>query len=229
LKPWKADNYDISVEYYMPKGGVLSAGAFRKNLSDFWGEVRTTATEEDIEALSLDPSLVGYNLITTGNVGSARISGVEFNWQQPLKFMSGWPRNFTVFANATHLKLEGNRQADFSRFIPDSASWGITYSKKPLVVMLKWNYRGNQKRGAQTGGQYGSTTGFYEYYRDRVNMDVNIEYTLTKRFALFANARNIFNVPQVLERYNDVTPDYARFYNKEQYGVQMALGVKGTF
>lgn len=229
LKPWTARNYDFSLEYYMPKGGVLSGGYFYKDLKDFWGKQNVTATADMLDAMNLDTAYVGYQIQTTINSGDAAIKGVEFNYQQPLTFLPGWGRNFSVFANGTKLWLSGSRQADFSRFIEQSASWGVTFSRSPLVVMLKWNYRGEQKRDAQTGSAYGSSTGFYEYYRARTFFDVNVEYALTKRFTLFANARNIMNVPQTLERYNYLSPEYSHFYNQEKYGVQMAVGVKGTF
>ncbi|MGH8016817.1 MAG: hypothetical protein ACREIA_00765 [Opitutaceae bacterium] len=60
-------------------------------------------------------------------------------------------------------------------------------------------------------------------------MDVNFEYQFSRRFTLFANARNIFNKPQTLQRYNDTSPGYSRDYQIEEFGVQFALGLKGTF
>ena len=35
LKPWTADNFDLSAEYYTDNGGLLSAGVFRKDLQNF--------------------------------------------------------------------------------------------------------------------------------------------------------------------------------------------------
>jgi hypothetical protein len=41
--------------------------------------------------------------------------------------------------------------------------------------------------------------------------------------------RNLFNKQQVLQRYNDSTPDYARNFRFEEFGVSLSLGIKGTF
>ena len=46
---------------------------------------------------------------------------------------------------------------------------------------------------------------------------------------MFANARNILNTPQDLERYSPETPGYTHTYRSEEFGVQFAVGVKGTF
>ncbi|MBI4626425.1 MAG: TonB-dependent receptor [Verrucomicrobia bacterium] len=55
LRPWSADNYDVSVEFYTERGGLLSAGAFRKDIQDFFGDVVRIATEADLRELGLDP------------------------------------------------------------------------------------------------------------------------------------------------------------------------------
>ena len=44
LRPWTADNYDISLEYYTKHGGLLSAGVFRKEISNFFGNAVRIAT-----------------------------------------------------------------------------------------------------------------------------------------------------------------------------------------
>src|SRR5690606_1484362 len=48
LKPWSADNFDLSVEYYTPTGGVLSGGVFLKDIKDFFGNAARLATLADL-------------------------------------------------------------------------------------------------------------------------------------------------------------------------------------
>lgn len=229
LQPWDANSYDFSLEYYIPKGGVISAGYFWKDINDFWGQAARLVTADDITEFNLESTTLGLNLQTTVNVGAAKISGFEFNYQQPLNFLPGIGRNFSVFANGTKLDLSGPNNADFAKFIQESASWGITYSAKPVVVQLKWNYRGEQQLGLQTGAQYGVTSGFREYYAPRTFTDINAEYQFSKRLTVFANARNVLNVQQKLLRYNDATPDYAKTYRIEEFGVQFSVGLKGSW
>ena len=47
--------------------------------------------------------------------------------------------------------------------------------------------------------------------------------------ALFANARNLFNAPQDLLRMNASTPDHAKLYQREEFGIQITVGLKGSF
>ena len=59
-----------------------------------------------------------------------------------------WGRHFTVFFNATKLALDGDQDADFAGFIPKNMNWGVTFTRKPVTLIAKWNYRGEQKGAA---------------------------------------------------------------------------------
>jgi len=226
LKPWSADNFDLSLEYYTEHGGLFSAGAFRKDISNFFGNVVKLATEADLRALDLDPRYVGWRLTTIYNLPeTARVSGVEFNFRHSLRFLGGWGRYFQAFANGTKLDLDGGQDAEFDNFVPASANWGLNYNRKPLTVMARWNYRGTQRRGALPA--LGADA--YEYVRGRITLDVNLDYQLRPRLFLYFNSQNILNVPEILERYGAQSPAYARRYQEMTHGVQLTLGVKGTF
>jgi iron complex outermembrane receptor protein len=229
LKPWTADNYDVSAEYYFGRGGVISVGAFQKDLDDFWGTSTSPLTPALLQQYGLDERYADWNVTTLINAGKARITGAEFNFVQKLDFLPGWTRNFSVSANGTLLHLEGSNAADFRRFIPKSGNFSISWNRAPFNARLTWNYRGRQKNAPQTGAQYGANTGFFEYYDSRYNIDANLEYTFSRRFRLFANARNILNTPQVLERYSAVSARHATGYRHEEFGIQFSVGLKGTF
>jgi iron complex outermembrane recepter protein len=225
LKPWSAHNFDLSLEYYTQQGGVYSAGVFLKEISDFFGDGIRIATAQDLEELGLDPRYVGWRLSTKFNSGDARVSGVEFSVNQSLQTLGTWGKFFRVFANGTKLRLEGDSQADFDRFVEESLNWGFTFSKKPFTFMAKWNYRGRQKRDFLPA--YGPDA--YEYIAPRSLLDLNAEYQLRQRVFLYVNAQNVLNEPLVEERWGSATPGYARQHQTQEYGISFALGVKGTF
>ncbi len=226
LRPWTADNYDLSLEYYTAQGGLFSVGVFRKDLQHFFGAAVKTATAEDLALLGLDPRYAGWQISTSFNQpGSARVSGVEFNLRHSLRPLGGWGRYFQAFANATKLELDGDRESDFSGFIPKSANWGIDFSRKPFNVMLKWNYRGEQRlaRVAALGPDA------FEYSRARTRLDVNVDYQLRPNLFLYASGQNVTNVPEILLRYGSQTPAYARVSQVLTTGVQLSFGLKGSF
>jgi TonB-dependent receptor len=225
LKPWTADNYDFSAEYYTDQGGMISAGVFRKNIKDFFATRTTLATVADLEAFDLSPDFVGWNLNTTINAGDARVDGWECNLRQALSILGGWGRYFSVFFNATKLKLYGDQRASFQRFLPESMNYGVTFAKKPVTLMLKWNGRGEQRMTAQP--IMGPNA--FDYFEKRTTMDLTADYQINRRLTLFVNGRNVFNNHFVVLRYQADTPEYAKRSSSREYGVQWSFGVKGTF
>ena len=226
LRPWSGDNYDLSLEYYTPQGGIFSAGVFRKEIRDFFGDAVKVATAADLELLELDPRYVGWQITTAYNVpGTARVDGVEFNARHSLRPLGPWGRYFSAFANGTKLKLQGGRDADFSGYIPESANWGLDFTRKPFGVKAKWNYRGQQRLGSVLA--LGPDA--YEYAKARTRLDLNVDYQLRAKFFLYASAQNILDIPETLLRFGSQTPGYARVSQVLTTGVQLTLGIKGTF
>ena len=60
-------------------------------------------------------------------------------------------------------------------------------------------------------------------------LDINGSLQLTKRLSLVASVNNITNEPYRFLRYGDLTPSYAKLYAEQEYGIQMAIGLRGTF
>src|SRR5206468_3564327 len=114
---------------------------------------------------------------------------------------------------------------DFSGFVDDARSWGVTFSRQQLVIMAKWNWRGEQKNAAYpSAGPDG-----YNYNGARTQLDLNLDYQFAKRLSVFLNARNVFDVRAEALRYGSQTPAYAKVILSAEYGVQLGAGVKGTF
>jgi TonB-dependent receptor len=233
LKPWFADNYDLSVEYYFKKSGYVSAGIFQKNISDFFQTRTGTVDAALAQELGVGPEFIGWAVNTTINgPGTAKITGYELSANRQLDFLPGPLRYLSINTNATKLELSGPSANAFSGFIKETANLSVSWNKAPVRANVNFNYRGRQQRSAQTGAQYGGAANeFYEYYAPRTTVDTNVEYTLSKRFKIFANARNIFNKPQVLQRYSETVNQapYSVNYQQEEFGIQIAVGIKGTF
>jgi outer membrane receptor protein involved in Fe transport len=223
--PWTADNFDLSAEYYTDNGGLITAGIFLKELRNFFGDSSRRATPELLAELGLPDRYVDWNINSKFNSGDARITGAEINIRQNLRVLGKWGSYFTLFANGTKLELDGNPGASFSSFIPKSANWGFTFAPKRVTVTARWNYRGLDKRLPQAA--YGPNG--YEYIEARTVLDVNASYQFTRDLSFVASATNIFNRPFRFLRYGDLTPSYAKLYAEQEYGIQMAVGLRGTF
>ena len=225
LEPWTADNFDLSAELYTENGGLISAGVFLKELKNFFGDASRRGTPEVLAELGLPDRYLDWNINSKFNAGDARITGAEINLKQNLRVLGKWGSYFTLFANGTKLELDGAPGASFTSFIPKSGNWGATFANKRLTFTARWNYRGLDKRAPQAA--YGP--GGYEYIEARTVLDINGTYQLTKRLSFVASANNIFNEPLRFLRYGDLTPSYAKLYAEQEYGIQMAVGLRGSF
>ena len=137
---------------------------------------------------------------------------------------------FTAYANGQQMHLQGATLADFSNFIPASASWGLKYGVDRFNVQVNWNYRGRQRLLQQSVTSNGViTTSVYDYFKPRIYTDVNFAYRFSGKLGVFVNARNLTNVAQDAQRYGPTSPSWSRTYRREEFGVQYTLGVKGTF
>ncbi len=225
LLPWTADNYDLSAELYTEGGGLISAGIFLKELKNFFGDASRRGTPEVLAELGLPERYLDWNINSKFNAGDARITGAELNLKQNLKRLGKWGSYFTLFANGTKLELDGNPGAAFTSFIPKSANWGFTFANKRLTFTARWNYRCLDKRAPLAA--YGPNG--YEYIESRTVLDINGSWQLTRRLSFVASANNILNAPYRFLRYGDLTPDYAKLYAEQEYGIQMAIGLRGSF
>ncbi|MBI4622244.1 MAG: TonB-dependent receptor [Verrucomicrobia bacterium] len=225
LRPWTADNYDLSLEYYTDSGGLFGASVFHKEIKDFFATFAKVATVAELGALGLGSEYAGWQVNTRINAGDARVSGVELSMNHSLSPLGKWGQYFRVFANATKLELKGNRGADFSGFLPKTLNWGVTYSKKPIILMAKWNWRDRQQ--TTPFATFGPDA--YNYLDSLIHLDMNLDYQLRKNVSLYFNGRNVFNVPPVTLRYGSQTPEYAKVGQTKNYGAIYSIGVKGTF
>jgi TonB-dependent receptor len=230
LKPWTARSYDLSIESYQIKDGFGSVGVFQKEISDFFTSVTADATPELLELYGLegDASLLNYKINTLANGGDARIRGVEFSYRQALTFLPSWARGFQVFANATKLSLSGSRTADFSGYAPKSLSGGVSFIRGRLA--LKWTI--SVLGDIPTGAVAASATvapGTFNYQARRTRIGVNAQYSLSRRYSLYASVVDWGGFVQNLQRYAPGTPAYARPTRWQELGFYTNFGVRGSF
>ncbi|MEG3176587.1 TonB-dependent receptor [Sphingomonas sp. RB3P16] len=124
LNPYRATNYDVALEHYFGRGGLISVGFFMKNLETFPQQIAgeyplqaiyDAATLQSIYASITSPTLLAYT--QQGGVFAVRqyndapggkIRGVEVNVQSQFFFLPGFLKNFGITANYTHISSKLN-------------------------------------------------------------------------------------------------------------------------
>ena len=229
IKPWTAKSVKVSLDYYFERVGLISVGAFRRDIRDFFGQTTFDATPEFLALYGLDPALYDpFTVATQHNLPtSVRMSGFNVNYRQALTFLPRWARGVQVFANGSAQRVVGDAATNFNGYIPRTGSWGIGLSREKYNVRLNWNYVGRARRGAITGRSI--EPGTYNWGSKRSYIDLTGEYSLTRRFAVFANLRNVNDPTDDTEAHGPTTPAQAYLTSRVDFGSLWTVGLKGTF
>lgn len=204
LKPQYAGNFDLAVEYYFEPAGLVSAGVFLKEIEDFiftaGGNVIGSGADN-----GFDGRYEGYTLTTQRNGGSARVRGLELNYQQQFNFLSGWMKGFGAFANYTRLETKGDYGGAATRstnevagFTPEIANLGVFYIRQPITLRVHYNHAG---RYLQT---FNASQARLLYRTGRSTVDLKTVYNVSRRFDVYFDVINVFREPdRALMWYNE--------------------------
>ncbi|WP_175414751.1 TonB-dependent receptor [Nibricoccus aquaticus] len=244
LKPETAHNFDVRVEYYFEPVGVISLGAFRKEITDI--QLQTTSPidpsniPEAIAQLGYDATAVNGAFIAQNvNGGDSSVWGLEADYSQQLSFLPGALRGLGVFANVTYIKPKDVRL--FSLTAEDGiAEWasnaGVSWKWKRFSTQVKFNWR-DQSIRAITGVTVSNTgvitptlpnggngSNRVQYTAARKQVDLNMDYKLHRSATIFFNVSNVFDEESV-----QFVEQRAWIQRHGQFGARFTLGVKGSF
>jgi len=232
LRPWTADNYDLSLDAYLFKGGMGSIGVFQKDISGFFVDTRTRATADALALYGIPESeaALGYEIATRANGGEARLRGTELTYRQALSFLPASARGLQVFVNWTQRTVGGANAADFTGYTRESFSWGVNFARSRFVARFTYSTIGaiRQNRIASSATIPAET---YDWRRPSISCSASAEYRLTKGLGLYASLTdfNTTNNAGGVIRYAAGTPEWAR---ERQYLTNLAkavIGVKGEY
>jgi hypothetical protein len=164
----------VRLEYYFANVGQVSASAFRRDFTNFFGRTVVKATPEFLALYGIDPATYGnYDVSTNYNLpGVVRMEGLEFSYKQALTFLPSWAGGVQVFANASSMRATGPTVDSFTgiALIPRAYNWGVSLTRAKYNVRMNWNFRGRQRDGPVTGR--GIEAGTYNWTAKRYSYDL---------------------------------------------------------
>ena len=221
LDPYRASNYDLSVEYYFAPGGVLQAGFFYKDIKDFIVD-QFYSDPGTYRGIDYEEALIPIN----GN--SATVKGIEFNYQQALDFLPGLLDGTLVGFNYTYTDSEGEvPDGDGgTRTIPLPASSETTYNamigyeKGGLELRLTAAYRDDYL------DELGDEAETDRYVQDHLQVDFSAKYRFNEHFQLYADLVNINDEPYLAYQKG---PGGDRLLQFETYSYTAKFGLRYTY
>lgn len=233
LRPYIANNFDVSVEWYPNRTTTLSAAFFYKNVQDFI--VQTRAAEPFAIAnagrLPVGGGITGPNTATFSvrrprNADTANVSGVELNLVHSFDYLPGFLSGFGTALNATFVTSNAafDPNATTVSFalegLGNSQNATLFYEKYGFAARFAYNRRERFLEFLVTPSQGGDPV----FRRPFDQVDVRVSYDITKRFQLFAEGINVLsNVNVTTGRFDNQVLDFV------DTGARYAFGVRANF
>ena len=223
LKPFKDTTLDLSVEYYFGKSGLLSAGVFRKDITNFItsNTLHNVPFSETGVPYSTIPGATGSTIVTdfdvpTNSSDKVKLTGVEFVAQGQFSFLPepfdklGGVANYTYVNSNTDLTGISKSNYNITLYY-ETDRWGARGS---LSHRTRW-YTGynSDVMSADTRGFEGSTY-----------VDASAFFNLTDKLQVSLDAVNLTN-----EKDTQFWGQNRYLYNQNQSGRTYMMGLSYKF
>ena len=217
LEPYKANQFDLGLEWYFHRGSVLGADLFRKNVSNFAVPV----------VLNM-PMTVGGQVVTVQNYSTSAggrngvSQGVEMYAQHTLDMGLGFQFNYTYNkTNQAAITLGDGTAIGKSPLVgsaKNQANLTVFYETDQFLARASYNRRGEVVQGL--------VNGLNVYDEPYSQVDLNVAYNLNKQLSLTASVLNLTK-EETRSHLGDDTKD--RFYSNSYAGRIAYFGLNYKF
>ncbi len=222
VKPYLTDQADLSLEWYLKGGGLLSVAGFYKDLKNFI--VSTSRTETLTVKIDTGGTLqIPFTRFLPDNGAGSKLKGFEIGYQQPFTFFGPFFRNFGVIANYTYVEADPVSVVSGG---PPIALPGVSknnynlvgyYEDKTVGVRLAYNFR--DRFVVDTSSYFGDGD-FVNAYRQ---LDLSASLNLTAQIQAKLDILNLTNS-------NLVNVDkYGALRGVQNVGRRFTFGVRASF
>jgi len=245
LKPFEANNLDISLEYYMSKEAYVSLSAFGKDITSRPGQRITTyslaqldqmfgtvgLTEAQQQAVTAsggrDKHLV--EITEPYNIDSKlKVRGLEATWQQPLDMLP--VKGFGFTANFTYAKQtdDAPNAPPVAGVPPRTNNLTLYYERGGLNVRVARQYTASHVVNTSTGLNVAG--GAYAYTTERTQVDASVGMNLKQMFGFRYNTDLTLSVWNANKA---ISQTYTQFSNAifDEYkpGASYTLSLRTSF
>jgi len=223
LKPEYTWGADVSLEYYLPGGGVLSLGAFHRWVDNVLYESMTIVGDDTYDTDGVDRS--GYQFTSQFNGDKGRLYGVELSYLQQWSFLPSPLDGFGFQGNVALLDgsfdTPDRQNAPFPGTSKTIVNASLFYEKYGISARVSYQWRDDW---ADTLGGLGLGAGGDQYRKAYGNLDVSLRYAINENLTLFADLTNLTN-----ETYVGYQGDRNHPTEVEQVGRRYLGGIRFSF
>ena len=208
LEPYRATNYDLSLEWYPGKGSILSGAIFYRDVSSY---IQQTTADEPFSDTGLPPSYLGagqtpdtiYRVTNSRNTPGGFIEGFEFNYQQSFTFLPGIWANFGALLNYTYVDSQidyflststvnpSSVQSEFIGVSPNSLNATLFYEDAKFSARVSAAYRDDYLQMVPIKNTLPDVRGS----ASTLNVDATVGYAFNEHLKLNIDMLNLTNQP----------------------------------
>jgi iron complex outermembrane recepter protein len=146
LTPYTATQFDLSLEWYLNKGGLLSTALFYKDVKNF---IQNGSSSETLNVTQVQGGTIPitFSVLQPENGGTAILRGVEVGYQQAFTFLPEPFDNFGAVLNYTYVDAsqlvvtQGQPSEPLSGVSKDTYNLVGFYETPRFGVRVAYNYR----------------------------------------------------------------------------------------
>lgn len=224
LNPWRSDNYDVSLEYYLGRGTLFNVALFRLNIDSFVTGGTTEGRFPDQDGVIRRTVPVTQPIQGDGG----ELQGIEVGAKVALNdflmdggFWSdfGFDGSFTYSdssQNAQNLSGDDLPFQDNSKYSYNAAVW---YQSDRLQARVAYNFRTPRLSGVFSGIPIYQDTAQY--------VDVNVTYDVTDDISVYFNGSNVLG--EIEEYYVEFEEGSEQFHSRNQFEPRYSVGIRARF
>jgi iron complex outermembrane receptor protein len=229
LNPFRATNYDASVEWYFGREALLAVAVFHKDIDSFITSETVSAPYNTLglplELLQGAAQPTDLFLVTRRlNGEGGKLDGIEIQYQQPFTFLPGPWSHFGFTGNVT--------------WVDSDVSYGATAGRNRLTGQSKNTanatlYYETDRFQARVSAAYrsqylvsfpGSNGNSEEGVNDATNIDASMSYDITDSMTVSLEGINLTD--EYTDRYVDITD---RVSDYRHTGREVAVGLRWKY
>lgn len=211
LEPFRANTYDISLEWYFAPQSLISAAFFYKDIDTYIQIIRQDLPYSDLTALnpvafapgfctSPCSSSTVFQLTSAVNTKGGPLKGIELSYQQPLSFLPAPFDNMGVLLNYTWVKSEIDYcndalcgtfvTDDLVNLSPEAYNATLYYEDEKLSARVSAAYRDQYLQNVP-----GRNANALEGKVETLNVDASVSYKITDQVTVSVEGLNLTDEP----------------------------------
>lgn len=194
IKPWEANVYNLSTEWYFNENAILGAGLF---MIDVDTAVQSFQERRNfVDADGIDRGNTG-NVWVSDNVTGSDLYGVELGYKQPFTFLPSFLSATGIEFNYTYSDSDSGDEDLYGNSLPlqsnskHQSNMILWYDKAGLNVRLAYNWKSEEYEGRAGLNTSGQPINLGNWIEPTGYLDMSVNYWVNDHLSFSLSGTNL--------------------------------------